>query len=71
MLPGMRNWFKQWILNVLPKLRYLPRGQKFVAKKTITILPEKYRAGEERVLEIIKNLPYANRLPDIQYEFFN
>ena len=52
-------------------LKQLTRGQKFVAKKTITILPEKYRAGEERVLEIIKNLPYANRLPDIQYEFFS
>lgn len=52
-------------------LKILNPRQKFVARKTITILPEKYRSGEERVLEIIKNLPYADRLPDIEYEFFS
>ena len=52
-------------------IKVLNPKQKFVAHKTITILPEKYRAGEERVLEIIKNLPYRDRLPDIEYQFFN
>lgn len=45
-------------------------NKKFAARKIITILPEKYRPVEERVTEIIKNLPYADRLPDIEYEFF-
>lgn len=52
-------------------VKVLNSKQKFVARKTITILPEKYRSNEDRVLEIIKNLPHRERLLDIEYEFFS
>ena len=43
----------------------------FEAKKLITILPEKYRIVENKVLDIIKSTKFENSVKDIEYEFFD
>ena len=42
----------------------------FEAHKIITILPEKYRVVEDKVLEIIKSTKFNDVVQDIEYEFF-
>ncbi len=42
----------------------------FEAHKVITILPEKYRAVEDKVIEIIKSTKFKSATKDIEYEFF-
>lgn len=42
----------------------------FEAKRIITILPEKYRPVEDKVLEIITATRFKKSIENIQYEFF-
>lgn len=42
----------------------------FEAHKVITILPEKYHAVEDKVIEIIKSTKFNNVVQDMEYEFF-
>lgn len=65
-----------WTLCRLGKYQ-IPRGsvkalarKDFKAKKVITILPEKYREGEMKVLEIIGSTKFKARVSDIEYRFF-
>ncbi|MDD4333052.1 MAG: hypothetical protein PHT51_02970 [Patescibacteria group bacterium] len=42
----------------------------FDAKRIITILPEKYRVVEDKIIEIIKSSKYKKAVQNIEYEFF-
>lgn len=42
----------------------------FEAHKVITILPEKYRTVEDKVIEIIKSTKFNDVVKNIEYEFF-
>lgn len=42
----------------------------FEANKIITILPEKYRAVENRVIEIINTTKYKKAVKNMEYDFF-
>lgn len=45
--------------------------KKFVARKLITILPEKYREVENKVIEIIKSTKFKDTLNNIEYKYFD
>ena len=45
--------------------------KEFVAEKLITILPEKYREVENKVLEIIKSSKFKGALNRIEYKYFD
>ena len=43
----------------------------FLSEKTLTVLPRSYEPNEQKALDIIKPTPFAHRLKDIKYMFFD
>ena len=56
------------LINV-PSLKKFS-NENFAAQQLITILPEKYKETEEKVLDIIRVTKYKDLLKNIKYEFF-
>jgi len=54
----------------MPAKTQLQNSKEFIAKKIITILPEKYKETEEKVLVLIANTKYNIYLDRIEYIYY-
>lgn len=54
----------------LPRDATQIKSKNFEAEKLITILPEKYRKTEDKVLDILKSTNYKDVVGKIEYQFF-
>lgn len=59
-----------WYLVRLGCLSYQLFDGQFAAKQLLNILPESFKPFEEKAIEIIGSTPFADRVKDIQYEYF-
>lgn len=58
------------IFNTPNKLLKNLGNKEFIGRRIITILPEKYRDTEDKVLKIIKNSKHKGILNSMEYKFF-